>query len=81
MENIGMSELPNDLFAGLISLKSLEISKTAAPNLTERTIGSEFLKFNSHIGSTYPDEYFMNLRKLTGVRMGPGDHMGLLPDA
>ena len=37
MENVGMRELPNDFFTGLVSLENLQISETYAPNLTERT--------------------------------------------
>ena len=79
MENIGMRELPNDFFTGLISLKMLQISKTNAPNLTERTVNLESLRFSEHIGSMYPDENFLNLRKLTKVSMGLGDHMTTVP--
>ena len=79
MENIGMRELPNDFFTGLISLKLLRISKTNAPNLTERTINLENLLFEDHIGSTYPDEYFLNLTKLTKVSMSGGDPMTSVP--
>ena len=75
MENIGMRELPNDFFTGLISLKLLQISKTNAPNLTERTINLESLSFDDHIGSTYPEENFLNLTKLTKMTMLGGDHM------
>ena len=75
MDNIGMREFPNDFFKGLISLKMLQISKTSAPHLTERTINLESLYFNLHIGTTYPEENFLNLIKLTKVFMAGGDHM------
>ena len=79
MENIGMRELPNDFFMGLISLKSLQISKTNAPNLTDRTVSLENLRFSDHIGSAYPDDNFLNLKNLTTVSMSRGDHMTTVP--
>ena len=79
IDNIGMSEFPNDFFMGLISLKLLQISKTNAPNLTERTVSLEDLRFNDHIGSAYPDENFFNLKNLTTVSMLFGDHMTTVP--
>ena len=79
MENIGMTELPNDFFTGLISLEMLQISKTSAPNLTERTVNLKHLRFDEHIGSIYPDENFLNLTKLTKMTMSGGDRMTSLP--
>ena len=79
MDNIGMGEFPNDFFMGLISLKFLRISRTNAPILTERTVSLEDLRFNDHIGSVYPDENFLNLKNLTTVLMGVGDHMTTMP--
>ena len=79
MENVGMRELPNDFFTGLVSLENLQISETYAPNLTERTLNLKSLKFTNHIGSAYPDNNFVNLTKLTKVLMRGGDHMTKLP--
>ena len=35
--------------------------------------------FNNHIGSTFPEENFMNLEKLFTVTMIGGDRMATLP--
>ena len=79
METIGMTDLPNDLFAGLSNLKYLWVANSKAPNLTERTVSLEDLRFRDHIGSIIPDENFMNLKNLTQVIMTGGDFTTSLP--
>ena len=79
MGNIGMREFPDDFFTGLVSLKTLTISNTKAPNLTERTVNLEYLFFDDHIRSMYPDQNFLNLRKLTKAIMIGGDPMTNVP--
>ena len=77
--NIGMRKFPDDFFTGLISLKTLVISKRKAPNLTKRTVNLDSLYFEDHIGSTFPEENFLNLWNLTKAIMQRGDHMTIVP--
>ena len=79
IETIGMEEFPNDLFRGLINLKSLTNGSSKAPNLTEMRMTLRKLFFNNPMGSTFPEEKFMNLEKLTYVTMLGGDRMVTLP--
>ena len=79
IERISMEEFPNDLLTGLINLKALTIGSSKAPNLTESRFSLRKLFFNNHIGSTFPEENFMNLEKLTEVTMIGGDRMITLP--
>ena len=79
MGNIGMREFPDDFFTGLISLKTLLISHTKAPNLTEKTVSLDYFQFKHHIGSSFPDENFLNLRNLKKTEIQYGDHMTIVP--
>ena len=79
IEDIGMSEFPNDLFRGLINLKVLTIGSSRAPNMTERRLSLKTLFFHNHIGSIFPEENFMNLEILTDVKMVGGDRMVTVP--
>ena len=79
MADVGMREFPDDFFTGLISLETLLISHTKAPNLTEKTVSLDNFKFNHHIGSSFPDENFLNLRNLRKVVIFWGDHMTSVP--
>ena len=69
LDGYAMEELPNDLFGGLLNLKQLIVGSSNAPNLTEKTVDLAFLTFNNPIVSTFPNENFMNLKKLTTVMM------------
>ena len=79
IEAIGMEEFPSDLLRGLINLNTLTIGSSKAPNLTERRLSLKWLTFNNHIGSTFPEEHFMNMETLQTVTMFGGDRMITLP--
>ena len=79
LECSAMGQFHSDMFNGLANLTNLALYNSKEPNLTARTVGLKALYLKDHRGRTYTEENFINLDKLTLVKMSGGDPMTTLP--